>query len=219
MADKGFEILVRKFFLAGYMIERHQEAPEGILHGRPVSPIFINIVLNELDKYIVEERKKIMAHYKAPRHNLEYTKLIRWGAKDKTTQKTLTNPKQAIKQRIPGVVYDRANNRLWYIRYMGSFIIGIAGAKSFAIEKKEHIAQFLTKKLNLKMVIHKTKITNVATGRVIFLGIQVHKALRRKLPFKSGKFVAPHIMISAPVSCLIESLLLDGIGKKMGNGA
>lgn len=215
VADNGFEILIRKFFKAGYIVNGHKEVTGGILQGRPLRPILMNIVLHKIDEFIAEEEKKLEVNFRRPKQNPEYTKLIR--RVNKSEEKILMDRKEIIKRRLPTRVYNQDNTRLLYVRYVDDFIVGISGTKIFAKEFKSKIFEFLKNELNLNMSIEKTKVTNVVSGRAAFLGAEIHKTPRKKIPYQNGKMVFPRIKISVPVGKLLDKLFSEGIGKKLSN--
>ncbi len=217
VADQGFEILVRKFYRAGFMVNGYRQVTGGLLQGRPVRPVFINIVLHELDKFILGIKEEVDLLYRRPRQNPEYTKLIRRDS-NKTSVQVLEDRKTIIKNRIPSRIYSLHNTRLRYIRYADDFIVGIAGSKDYVVRVKIRIAEFLINELGLKINIEKTKVTNLISDRVLFLGAWIHRTPRRKLPFKGGKILTPRVLISAPVTTLIKKLIGDGIGVQTRRG-
>lgn len=178
VADNGFEILIRKFYKAGYIVNGHREISGGILQGRPLRPILINIVLHELDVYISQEQRKLDLAYKRPKANPEYTRLMR--KENKREDKIKADRMLVIKNRVPRIIYGRENIRLKYIRYADDFIVGIAGDKEYAYEVKQKISDFLKRELGLNISINKTKVTHIISERVIFLGAEIHGTPRLK---------------------------------------
>jgi retron-type reverse transcriptase len=153
VTDKGFEALIRKFFKAGYTINELQEVSGNITHNRSIKPILINIIFHELDKFIVKEENKVKARYKQT--------FRRNSKRDPTTP---------IKNRIPNYTYSLNNTSIKYIRYENDFIVGVGGGKKFCKSIKNKITEFLYEKLGLTLSTNKTKITNLISDRVIFLG-------------------------------------------------
>lgn len=155
--------------------------------------------------------------YRIPRANPLYTKLMRRPKSNREAQ-ILRDRKTVINNRIPRRIYDDFNTRISYIRYADDFIVGIAGSKAYTFQVKTKIAQFLLRELGLRMSMDKTKVTNLVSRRAFFLGAWIHRTPRRKLPYKGGLILTPRIIISAPVSLLVDKFIKDGIGKKTGGG-
>lgn len=215
VADNGFERLIRKYYKAGYIVNGHKEVSGGILQGSPLRPILINIILHELDVFISKEQEKLDIVCKRPKANPEYTRLIR--KENKRAEIIKRDRMEIVKRRVSSRVYGPENNRLKYVRYADDFIVGIAGSKQLAEDIKLKISEFLERELGLNISIRKSKVTNLVRERVIFLGAEIHKTPRKKLPYKNGKVLTPRIKISAPIRNLIDKLMAEGIGKKIDN--
>ena len=218
VADRGFEALVRKFYKAGYMVGGYRKVSKGILQGRPLRPMLMNIVLNELDGFIEEVMRDVKANYRAPRRNPEYTRLMRRDTK-KREEQIREDRQKVVKKRIPSLVYDETRTLVKYVRYADDFLVGVSGSRKYCLELKKEIGNFLQDRLALTLSLEKTKITHITRGRAEFLGAEIHKTPRQKLPYRDGKIRTSRILISVPVTKVIEKLIEKGIGQKNKKGA
>jgi len=210
VADNGFESLVRKFYQTEYTINRCQKFYKNTLQNNTLRPIFINIILHELDIYIIKEKTKINLNYYYPSKKKPlYPKLTQQNKK-KSIENILIN-------QISNQIYDYTKIQLKYIRHINNFIVGTTGTKEFTENIKFKITKFLKLKLNLHISSNKIKITNINNNQVFFLETLIHKTPSSKLPYIK-KNSTPQIIILAPITQLIETLIIKGIGKKTKKG-
>lgn len=216
VGDKGFNDLIRKFFKAGYMVDGYKQLSEGILQGRPLRPLLMNIVLHELDVFIDQIIKGYSLVYKTPRHNPLYTRLIRREGKrlEQIRQDRMT----VVNQRIRSRGYNETNTIVRYVRYADDFIIGVAGNKATAEDIKGSTQSFLRKRLGIVMSRDKTKITHLIKDKAFFLGVYIHRTSPMKLPYKEGRIRRTRIVITAPIAMILNKLMGQSIGKKTSDG-
>lgn len=211
VGDNGFESLVRKFYQTGYITNRYQKISKSALQNNTLKTIFINIILHELDIYIIKEKTKINLNYYLPKKKPLYNKLTQQNKK-----KSIEN---ILIDQIPNQIYNYNKIQLKYVRYIDNFIVGVTGTKEFTENIKLKIRKFLKFKLNLDTSLNETKIINISNNQIFFLETLIHKTSNPKLPYIRKKTITPpQIIILAPVTQLIENLIADNIGKKTRKG-
>ena len=190
--DERFIRLINKVLKAGYFDMQHSyhKTRSGNAQGSCCSPILCNIYLDKLDRFmeqIIEldtsgdYRRQNPAYAKA---RYQYKKALHSG-NDPTT----TNLLRKEMSRIPSTDrYDPLFRRVKYVRYADDFLIGLIAPKSYAVELKRKIKDFLQTKLSLRLSDEKTTITHAADEDVAFLGYILRKGYGRFSKFKSRPF-------------------------------
>lgn len=113
-----------------------------------------------IPKYSIGKRKK---------SNPEYNKMIRehGRAVDKTIRTTCEK--------------DPEFGRVYYVRYVDDFIIGVSGSKKTCETIRDEIKSFLAEKLLLSLNVDKSKITHSTKDKALFLGYQICCTPLRKM--------------------------------------
>ena len=162
---------------AGYLEDwKFNATLSGSAQGSVTGPIFSNLVLDRLDKYI--EQTLIPAYTRGNQRKKDtyYTTLIVQAFRarkrgDWENDSILHKQAQSIPSRDPN---DPNYRRLWYVRYADDFLLGLAGPKNEAVRIKHEIAQYLSNELKLELNADKTLITNASSQKAKFLGHEVH---------------------------------------------
>jgi group II intron reverse transcriptase/maturase len=175
--DNRFIRLIEALLKAGYLEDwKHNATFSGVPQGSITGPIFSNIVLDRLDKYVEQELIPAYTCGKQRKTNPIYGKLTVQASKarkrgDWECANILQKQIQCMPSRDPN---DPNFRRLWYVRYADDFLLGLAGPKNEAIEVKHKIAQFLNNTLKLELNANKTLVTNAHSQKAKFLGYEVH---------------------------------------------
>ena len=194
ISDERFLNLIRKFLVAGYLVNTPGKKsfisfPDlGTPQGSIISPILCNIYMNEFDiymdsiisKYSIErsEQKKHPASSKLRYKKKKITQKLK--EEEETTSKE--EKKKLLKELthtslelIKRPYYLNSHINIYYVRYADDWIIGINGPKNLATKIKDEIEIFLFTNLKLKLSKSKTKITDITDGRnyVLFLGYNI----------------------------------------------
>nr|YP_009495515.1 reverse transcriptase [Psammoneis japonica]AWQ64245.1 reverse transcriptase [Psammoneis japonica] len=164
----------------------------GTPQGSVVSPVLCNILLHELDTFILEG--KLLAKYRSGRQvtqNHKYVAFLKPSALEHQTAKAIRREKGKLKmwkyyqklrisklksarlQNIQRFKYKGRNRRLSYVRYVDDFIIFVWGNKNDCLEIKMLVKQFLKGNLDLDLSDEKTKITYLKKNKALFLGFQL----------------------------------------------
>jgi group II intron reverse transcriptase/maturase len=141
------------------------DTPQGIV----LSPLFSNLVLHELDRFVEEDLRSNYSTGKQRKANLEYRKL-RYQIKRETDQK---KKKKLINKcfNVPSKDFHDVNfKRLHYIRYADSWIILLAGSYEDAVNIRSKVSDKL-QRLGLTLNLDKIQIISLRNDKSRFLGV------------------------------------------------
>jgi group II intron reverse transcriptase/maturase len=159
--------LIKKFLRAGYLEPDLNKTLVRSQYGTPphvggvLSPLLMNIVLNELDKFISNYEKKFRKGIKR-RMNPVYKKLAvqRSNSNDPVERWRLLK-----EMRITRRTLAKDPNRMEYIRYADDFIVLISGTLKDANYIQSLIKDFLKSNCGLELNMDKTVITNLLDSK------------------------------------------------------
>ena len=189
--DEAFLELIWKFLKAGYMEQWEYHCTySGTPQGSGISPVCANIYLTELDRFILDYKKRFDRETVTRRKtSKEYEKAARRYRKARRamTENAVHTPemirefKESRKEKIAQNYNDPLDvnyKKIQYNRYADDFVIGVIGSKEDAKKIKEDVKEFLSQKLHLEMSEEKTKITH-SSEKVRYLGYDF-KVIRSK---------------------------------------
>jgi len=211
--DEPFIDLIYKYMRVGYKEKNTDKVIPtniGLAQGGLISPVLSNIYMHPFDIWM--EDVLIPKYTKGTRKksNPEYTKMIRtYGkAKDKTIRSTIS--------------HDSNFGRVFYVRYVDDFLIGVHGSKKTCELLREEIKSFLEKELALMLNIDKTKITHSTTDQALFLGYHISctPIEKMRIGYNSKKQLVRNTtrtILNAPIKEVVERLREKGFlnSKKM----
>ena len=190
--DARLHKLIWKFLKAGYMEEwEYRSTYSGTPQGGIISPLFANIYLNELDKYI----STLAENFEKPGDIIctpEYGAIKRQRLKLSEAIKCATEPERAELLRQYKVLHaqqlktpykSQTDKKIKYIRYADDFLIGVNGSKEDCVQIKRQLSEFIAGKLKMELSAEKTLITHSNTY-ARFLGYDVR--VRRNGTVKHG---------------------------------
>nr|WP_017192379.1 reverse transcriptase domain-containing protein [Milkweed yellows phytoplasma] len=156
--------LVAKMVKSGVMKQgQYIETIAGTPQGGIISPILSNIMLNELDEYIVTLQKELSRFLKVKKNPI-YHKICRDinKAKKENDNKTVERLRRELRVTQK---YEQKPIRIEYLRYADDFIIGVS-CKSDALphQIKKMVVEFIENNLKLKVSSDKTKIQKTKKG-------------------------------------------------------
>lgn len=151
--DEPFIDLVYKYIRVGYG-EKSDDIVTmkvGLAQGGLISPILSNIYMHPFDEWMEDVLIPKYTKGKRKRANPEYTKMIQLHGR--ATNKLIG----------PYMANDENFGRVFYVRYVDDFLIGVIGSKETCKKIREEIKIFLEEHLAMTLNIDKTRITHTTT--------------------------------------------------------
>jgi group II intron reverse transcriptase/maturase len=215
--DNRFINLITMLLKAGYLENwKFNATLSGSAQGSVIGPIFSNLVLDRLDKYVEQTLIPAYTCGKRRKKNLHYIKLAEQASRArKRGDWEKANILRKQQQHIPSIdPNDHDYRRLWYVRFADDFLLGFAGSKNEATDIKYKIAQVLNNDLKLELNADKTLITNAGSQKAKFLGYEVHMLHENsKHDHRGYRCINGSIGLSVPATVIQEKC-----GKYMKNG-
>ena len=207
--DEPFIDLVYKYIRVGYgeKSDNIVSMKARVAQGGLISPILSNIYMHPFDEWM--EDVLIPKYTKGKREmvNPEYIKMLRLHGR-------ATN-------KLIGTYMANGGNfgRVFYVRYVDDFLIGVIGSKETCKKIREEIKIFLEKQLAMTLNIDKTRITHTTTEKALFLGYDITCTLKSKMPigYDSRKRLVrktTRTIINAPIKRVVEKFRLKGFVSK-----
>mmetsp|Transcript_37340 Transcript_37340/g.63597 ORF Transcript_37340/g.63597 Transcript_37340/m.63597 type:complete len:518 (-) Transcript_37340:634-2187(-) len=149
-----------------------------------IFPLFTNIYFNELDKWI-ENKVNVLYQSWTNQRNKKYTQLsyqiekrARQGERLRKASKAYKNLLEELKalkiQKTKVPILATQQIQIEYVRYAASWMIGIKGDQILAQELKIEVNNFMMIRLSQTVHPKKTKIINLRSGKLKFLGYEIY---------------------------------------------
>jgi group II intron reverse transcriptase/maturase len=177
--------LIYKFLKAGYMEDwRYNNTYSGTPQGGIVSPIFANIYLHELDKFVTQmardfdrpPQQKFTDEYAAASRDVSNVRqrLKRAQGEKRAELAKLLKPLRQKLLKTP--CKSQTDKKIRYIRYADDFIIGIKGSKEDCQNIKQKLSEFISQNIKMELSKEKTLITHSNTyARFLSYDIRVRR--------------------------------------------
>ena len=211
----------------------------GTPQGSLISPIMNNILLHDLDSFVVEHVIPNNNRGKSRKKNPLYSKKYTLDEKDKEYLKHNPAVKKAILRSKHNVFaqgnkftamdgFDTNFRRCHYVRYVDDFIIGFIGPRSEAQQIFNSVENKL-KELKFDINQEKSKIYHSNARNIKFLGMFLRYFKHHQIKFrKDGNLVdkvtkqVPHLQAQAintvhfraPTSLMLTKLVNKGLAKR-----
>lgn len=177
--------LIHKLLKAGYLEDwQYFNTYSGTPQGGIVSPLFANIYLNELDKFVEKlaqdfdrpRQQRLTPEYEAIRKEVKRIDYRLKSAEGDYKASLLKLKKELRAKQLTTPCTAQTDKQIKYIRYADDFIIGVKGSKEDCIQIKAQISDFINATLKMELSDEKTLITH-SNKKARFLGhdIQVRR--------------------------------------------
>ena len=173
--------LIWKLLKAGYMEDwQYHGTHSGTPQGGIISPLFANIYLHELDKFVLRMAK----NFDKPVERLttpEYGKILRQRRLLSQRIKTADEPERSVllaeykeltAKMLKTPCKSQTDKKIKYIRYADDFLIGVNGSKEDCVQIKAQLSEFIANELKMELSKEKTLITH-SNEYARFLGYDV----------------------------------------------
>ena len=184
--------LIWKFLKAGYLEDwQYHCTHSGTPQGGIISPLFANIYLHELDKFVAQLAKNFDKPVERTSTS-EYGVIVRQrkslSAKIKVAKEpgrtALLREYKALTAKLLKTPFkSQTDKKIKYIRYADDFLIGVNGDKEDCVRIKAQLSKFIAEELKMELSDEKTLITH-SNEYARFLGYDVR--VRRNDTIKHG---------------------------------
>lgn len=229
--DQRFLNVIWLFLKSGYVDDWvFYETYSGAAQGGVISPILMNIYMNEFDlklKEIGEDTEKASPAKNNPKTN-EYNRLtekiehlrkniasLEANAPGRST--LIKEVKQLKHERLQVPSTANITKKIKFIRYADDWVVGVWGSKTDCVKLKSTIGDFLSTKLKLTLSEEKTLITH-SSEKIRFLGYDFHISRNQvtKGVMVKGKKVIKRTMSKKPIlSAPLEDKIVGFLKSKM----
>lgn len=167
-----FLTLIKRSMKAGYIEDgSFKESNKGIFQGNITSPILNNVYLHELDAFMDElcEEFALGKH----RRKTSLFRNIQYRIEKATGVDDIRKLRKELWQVNSKDPMDPNFKRLYYVRYVDDFVIGVVGSREDAVDIKKKVKCFLEENLKLTLSDDKSLITHFSKTPISFLGTSI----------------------------------------------
>ena len=173
--------LIWKLLKAGYVENWiHHKTHSGSPQGGICSPIFANIYLHELDKYVAKMitdfdqplTRLVTKEYNRVQHKMNVINNQLKESVGKARKELINQKKTLLVEKSKTLCKSQTDKRMRYVRYADDFLIGVCGNKKDCENVKQQLSEFISNTLKMELSDEKTLITHSNTN-ARFLGYDV----------------------------------------------
>jgi len=235
--DQRFLNVIRLFLRSGYMEDWvYHETYSGAVQGGVISPILMNIYMNEFDKKVSDvgnqfhslspvERNPAAKEYEALKHKAwYYSQKVKRLPKEAPERPALIKKVKQLRQdklRLPSK--ENVIKKIAYVRYADDWVIAVWGNKAECTRIKETLGSFLSIELKLTLSEEKTLITH-SENKIRFLGYdfwiskeQIPKRAKHGSTHCIKRTLSHKVMLSTPLDDKIVQFMLKKQCVKFNN--
>lgn len=185
--------LIYKLLKAGYVEDwNYHKTYSGTPQGGIISPLFANIYLHELDKFVNDlaikfyqpAKQKYTDEYTEIHNEINHIKYRISKSSGAEKEYLLTELQKTRKRLLSTPAKSQTDKKIKYIRYADDFLIGVNGSKSECIMIKQALSVFISSQLKMELSNEKTLITH-SSQRARFLGYNIQ--VRRNSEIRPNK--------------------------------
>lgn len=220
-----FLSLIKKSMQAGFIKDgKFFSSKKGLFQGNITSPILNNIYLHKLDLFVSDIVEDFTAKSSKYRKKSPAFRRIQYQMEkargNYPVLKRLRRELWKVGSKDP---FDSNFKRLYYIRYVDDFVVGVVGSKEDTINICKKIEEFLRSELKLILNPDKTLITHFSKDPMIFLGTSIKGNWRREKRIITVKKkdevsrkvrMTSRVQLYAPIKSIFEKATLNGFFKK-----
>ena len=216
-----FLSLIKRSIKAGFKENnKFFQSNRGLFQGNVTGPILNNIYLHEFDLFVYSLGESFYKG-KQRRKSPIYRK-IQYEINKLTDSKDLRLMCRKLWKVDSKDPMDSNFKRLYYVRYVDDFVIGIIGSRKDTINIQDKVKAFLKDSLMLTLNEKKTCITNFSKIPIKFLGAYIkgtwETEKRIQTIVKNGVRykvrITGRVGLHAPIKDLFEKATLSGFLKK-----
>lgn len=216
-----FLALLKKSIKAGYIEDKNFVASnKGLLLESIISPILNNIYLHQLDLFVfnlVESFNKGKNRRKSSDfRRIQYQQGI---LTENHLKRRMRKEMWKVNSKDP---FDPNFRRLYYIRYVNDFIVGVVGSRKDTTEIRNKIDSFLNNELKLISSHTKTSIIHFSKDFIFFLDTFIKGTwertkkvitIKKKLGTSKKVRMTSRVVLNAPIKLVFEKAVLSGFFK------
>ena len=217
-----FIALIKRSVKAGYIEDgKFFASNKGLFQGNVTSPILNNVYLHQLDLFMSDlsesfnkgKRRRKFSDFRRVQYKMEKT------AGDNPLQKKLRKELWKINSKDP---FDPNFKKLYYIRYVDDFVVGVAGSYEETFDIRNKIEEFLKNELKLTLSSEKTSITHFSKKSIFFLGTFIKGSwerdkrlitIKKKSSTSMKVRMTSRVVLKAPIKSIFEKATLNGFFK------
>ena len=212
-----FLALIKNSIKAGFFEDGvFKESNIGLFQGNVTSPILNNVYLHELDVFMAElcdSFNKGKTRRKCP----IYRRILYLMEKE-TDSGAIKKLRRELWKVDSKDALDPNFKRLYYVRYVDDFVVGVVGSRKEAVDIQEKVRVFLLDNLKLTLSEEKTLLTRFSKDFIFFLGALIkgswEKEKRVQLISKNGVNrkvrVTSRVVLHAPIKRIFEKATDNG---------
>ena len=216
-----FLSLIKKSIKAGFKEnKKFFQSDKGLFQGNVTSPILNNIYLHEFDLFVSSFGKSF---YKGKERRKPPTyRKIQYEMSKLNDSKNLRIMRRKLWKVDSKDPMDSNFKRLYYVRYVDDFVVGIIGSRKDTIIVQDKIRTFLKDSLKLTLSEKKTSVTNFSKVPIKFLSTyikgtwetekRIQTIVKNGIRYKVR--ITGRVGLHAPIKDLFEKATLNGFFKK-----
>jgi group II intron reverse transcriptase/maturase len=222
-----FLSLIKRSLKAGFIEDgKLFLSNKGIFQGNIISPILNNIYLHELDLFMESVSESFNTGNKSRRKSHIFKRLsyaIGKAMGNIPLQKKLRKERWQFGSKDP---FDPNFKRLYYVRYVDDFVVGVVGSREDTIKIKDKIEEFLKSELKLILNSEKSVVTNFSKNPISFLGTDIKGSWEREKRIMTVKKegdtskkvrMTSRVVLKAPIKAIFEKACSNGFFKKQND--